>query len=92
MALLRARLSLLLHLQLQILWFQVEDIAVIAVSYTLWLMLDSWRWIWIVVALPWLVMTIKAEKPRGYLRHVLYGIGLQKLEHYPRPDIEVFHE
>ena len=48
--------------------------------------------IWIVVALPWLVMTIKAEKPRGYLRHVLYGIGLQKLEHYPRPDIEVFHE
>jgi len=72
MGLPRARLSLLLHLQLQILWFQVEDIAVIAVSYTLWLMLDSWRWIWIVVALPWLVMTIKAEKPRGFCSPIPY--------------------
>ena len=88
----RVRVPRYLHLPVQILWFDMEDIAIIIVSYTLWLLLDSWMLIWMVVLVPWLFRSMKADKPRGYLRHILYAYGFQKLKRYPPPQTLEFNE
>ena len=35
---------------------------------------------------------IKAEQPRGFLRHALYRYGFARLRGYPSPQIRVFCE
>lgn len=88
----RARVPRYLHLPIQILWFDMEDIGVILASYAVWLVLDSWLALPLVVLVPWLFMSLKADKPRGFLGHALYGLGIHRLTLYPPPDIEEFHE
>ncbi len=87
-----ARVPRYLHLPVQILWFDMEDIAIISASYALWLILDTWYALPLIVILPWLFKSAKTNKPRGFLRHLLYAYGVQKLTHYPPPHIEVFEE
>lgn len=88
----RARVPRYLHLPMQVLWFDMEDIAVIIVSYVVWLLLDSFMLFPMVVLVPWLFKSAKADKPRGYLRHLLYAYGFQKLEGYPSPHTREFDE
>lgn len=88
----RARVPRYLHLPMQILWFDLEDIGVILASYALWLVLDSWWLLPFVVLVPWLFKTVKADKPRGFLRHLLFAYGMQKLEGYPGPQVVRFDE
>lgn len=88
----RARVPRYLHLPVQILWFDLEDIGVIMASYAIWLVLDSWAALPLVVLVPWLFKSIKADRPRGFLRHLGYTYGIHKLRHYPAPDVEIFCE
>ena len=81
-----------LHLPVQILWFDKEDVAVIMVSYVFWMILSSWYVLPIVVLLPWYFKHLKATKPRGFLRHVLYQYGFASLKGYPSPMTERFEE
>jgi type IV conjugative transfer system protein TraL len=87
-----ARVPRYLHLPVQILWFDMEDIGVILASYAIWMVMDSWWLLPIVVLVPWMFKTMKADKPRGFLRHLLYAYGLQKLERYPGPQTMHFDE
>jgi hypothetical protein len=88
----RVRVPRYLHLPTQILWFDLEDLGVVCAAYCIWLVADSWYVAPIVVVAPWLFMTVKSDKPRGFLGHSLYGIGLQSMHLYPGPHLEVFHE
>ncbi len=89
---LRAQVPRWLHLKLQILWFDVETLGVIGAAYALWLVVNSWYVAPIVVLAPWLFMAVKADKPRGFLGHMLYSVGLQRMQRYPAPSVEVFFE
>lgn len=88
----RARVPRYLHLPLQVLWFDMEDIGVILVMYVFWLMIDHWSGLVLLVLVPRLFMSVKANKPRGFLRHILYRYGFAKLKDYPSPQTRVFHE
>jgi len=88
----RERVPRYLHLPVQILWFDVEDIAIGIVMYVFAMVIDRW-WVYpAVVLVPYLFMSLKAGKPRGYLRHLLYTYGFQKLEGYPLPTVTKFEE
>lgn len=81
----KARVPRYLHLPIQILWFDVEDIAITLVAYMFWLIIDS-IWILPMVGLaPYFFMKMKATKPRGWMRHMLYRSGFVKLKGYPPP-------
>jgi len=92
MLLLRARVPRYLHLPLQILWFDLEDIAVIVGCYALWLVVDQWWMLFGVVLGPWAFKSYKAERPRGIVQHTLVRLGVQRLHRYPPPHIECFAE
>lgn len=81
-----------MHLPVQILWFDVEDIAIGIVMYVFAMVIDRW-WVYpLVILVPYLFMSMKEGKPRGYLRHLLYTYGFQKLEGYPLPTVTKFEE
>jgi hypothetical protein len=44
-----------------------------------------------VVLVPWWFRDFRLRKPRGYLRHVLYQLGFERLRGYPPPSIRRFH-
>ncbi len=81
-----------LHKPVQILWFDLEDLALMVVCYIFWLVVDEWWVLPLVVLVPYLFMGIKARKPRGYLRHLLYQLGFERLRGYPPPTIRTFKE
>lgn len=81
-----------LHLPVQILWFDMEDISVVLVSYTLWMLLNSWYVVPVCIAVPVLFMRIKASRPRGFLRHLLYRYGFSSLKGYPPALVDRFEE
>jgi len=87
-----ARVPRYLHLPLQVLWFDTEDIAVILVCYVMWMVVSSWLIVPFVVLAPFLFMKIKATRPRGFLRHKLYRAGFSQLRGYPPPHARRFRE
>ena len=89
----RARVPRYLHLPVQVLWFDIEDIALGILAYVVFvLVIDKWWGYPMVVLVPYAFMSLKAGKPRGYLRHLLYSYGFQKLEGYPLPTVSKFEE
>ena len=88
----RARVPRYLHLPVQILWFDPEDIAIGFVMYVFALTIDRWFMWPLVVLVPYAFMRLKAGKPRGFLRHLLYVYGFQKLDGYPLPTVTKFEE
>lgn len=88
----RVRVPRYLHKPIQILWFDVEDIALIVVMYVLWLVIDRWWILPAVVLVPYWFRELKLRKPRGYLRHLLYQFGFERLRGYPPPASREFRE
>jgi hypothetical protein len=86
------RLPRYLHLPVQLLWFDMEDLAVLGVCYLMWLLFSSWLVAPLIVVGPWLFMRIKARRPRGFLRHQLYQYGFARLAGYPPPLTGRFEE
>lgn len=81
-----------LHLPVQILWFDMEDIAILMCCYVLWMVLSSWYVLPLVIIGPYSFMKLKATKPRGFMRHILYQYGFAKLKGYPPAMAERFEE
>jgi len=81
-----------LHLPVQVLWFDMEDIAILLVSYSLWMLFSSWYVVPVVIGFPYLFMKIKSSKPRGFLRHTLYQYGFASLKGYPPAMTERYEE
>lgn len=81
-----------LHLPPQVLWFDLEDIQMGVGMYAGYLMLG--HWILLVATLPMMIFFrhLKKSKPRGFVSHFLFGIGLKRLNGYPSASTRVFHE
>lgn len=80
-----------LHLPLQFLWFDSEEIMLIVVIY-LAVMIFGMYFGAIGIAGLLYYMRIKRNKPRGYLGHLMYSIGLFKLDGCSNPFAKRFHE
>lgn len=88
----RVRVPRYLHLPQQILWFDMEDLALMGCLYFLWLLVDHWAVLVLSVLAIWQFKSLKAEKPRGFVRHILYRYGFIKVKVYPSPTVKVFKE
>ena len=88
----RARIPRYLHLPIQLLWFDIEDIGLLFCLYALYLIVDSPWMLLLLLVVPYAFKVIKAEQPRGFLRHALYRYGFARLRGYPSPQIRVFCE
>jgi hypothetical protein len=88
----RIRIPRYLHLPMQILWFDMEDLALISGVYFMWLLIDS---IWVLlggIALVWVFMNTKGKMPRGYLKHLAYSLGFWSSKSLPPSGVAVHHE
>ncbi len=67
---------------IQVLWFESDEIAIIAICYTLGLLFGLVGWALLIIV-PYLYGKLKKNYPRGFLKHSLYFIGLLDLKGYP---------
>lgn len=87
----RVRVPKFMHLPLQILWFDTEEISIIMIGYTIGLVFGGLAWIALVLG-PVFYIPIKRKQPRGFMKHMLFRIGLAHLKGYPGPEAKVFSE
>lgn len=87
----KVRVPQYLHLSMQLLWFDTEELASIFFFYIFAVLFGGWAWLLLIVG-PFIFIQIKRCKPRGYLLHFLYSIGFIKLKGYPGPHATKFHE
>lgn len=88
----RVRIPRYLHLPVQILIFDMEDIGVIAAMYFLWLMVDNWVVLVLLVVVPMIFKSVKSRMPRGFLKHSAYRLGFLTTKDYPPTSLLVHHE
>jgi hypothetical protein len=87
----KVRVPQYLHLPLQILWFDTEEVSVIVMSYLISIIFGGYAWFLLVLG-PCLYISIKRRQPRGYLVHTLHRLGFAKLVGYPGPQAKEFYE
>jgi hypothetical protein len=87
-----ARVPRYLHLPVQIMWFDIEDVILIILCYSLWLILGNWMTLPFVVLVPYWFIAIKEGMPRGFIAHLLYEYGFLKMDVYPSPHVTEFVE
>jgi type IV conjugative transfer system protein TraL len=75
----------------QILWFEPDDLAIMAILYLLAMIFGSVFWLLLPLG-PFAYGKFKRQSPRGFLRHLLYCIGLTEMKGYPTYFEEEFHE
>ncbi|MFH7319279.1 type IV conjugative transfer system protein TraL [Desulfurivibrio sp. D14AmB] len=76
---------------IQVLWFEPDDMVVIMSTFVLGLVYGGVAWL-AVLAGPPLFIHLKKSKPRGYLIHLLYVVGLLRMKGYPAYFEKEFHE
>ena len=76
---------------LQVLWFESDELAVIVFCFVLALVYGGLVWLGFLAG-PYLYHRTKQNKPRGYLFHLLYTVGLLKMEGYPSHFEQEFRE
>lgn len=87
----RVRVPQYMHLPMQFLWFDTEEISIILVSYIVGLVFGGLAWFAMVLG-PALYIPVKRRQPRGFMMHFLYRFGMAKLRGYPGPDARIFNE
>jgi hypothetical protein len=87
----KVRVPQYLHLPLQILWFDTEEISVIVIFYLMAIIFGGFAWLFVVLG-PCCYINIKNKQPRGYLLHTLYRLGFAQLKGYPGPQAKEFYE
>lgn len=86
------RIPRYLHLPVQILIFDLEDIGLIFVLYFVYLMVDHWVCLVLLLIGPYVFRSVKARMPRGYLKHLAYRLGFWNSKSYPPTAVMVHHE
>ena len=86
-----ARIPQYLHLPVQVLWFDAQEVLIMIGSLVVSVTIGGYLWIVVILGLfffiPW-----KRSKPRGFLAHLVYRSGLVGLKGYPAPAAELFYE
>ena len=76
---------------IQVLWFESDELILSMFFFMLALIYGNLMWPIFFVSQYFYVRT-KKKKPRGYLKHLLYVLGLTKLSNYPDFWVREFHE
>jgi len=87
----RVRVPQYMHLPLQFLWFDTEELSVIVCCYIFGVVFGGYAWGFVVLG-PFAYIQVKRRKPRGFLMHQLYRSGFATLKGYPGPQAFRFHE
>jgi type IV conjugative transfer system protein TraL len=66
----------------QVLWFETDELVIVVVFLIFALIFGYLFWLLLFVG-PYLYTRLKKKYPRGFLRHVLYFIGLIRIKGYP---------
>lgn len=72
-----------LHLPLQILWFEPDDMAVTVVCAFFAMNYGGWFFYIAMFVVPYMYGKVKQRYPRGFFRHCLYFLGLAPMKYYP---------
>ena len=75
----------------QVLWFEVDELAIFLFTLTIALVYGGMAWI-AFVAIQYFYTRTKRSKPRGFLKHVLYVCGFLQMKNYPGFFHQEFHE
>ncbi len=66
----------------QVLWFETDELIIVVVFLIFALIFGYLFWLLLFIG-PYLYTRLKKKYPRGFLRHVLYFIGLIRMKGYP---------
>lgn len=69
--------------QLQILWWELDEVAIILVFFTLVIISGGWVNFICLIVLPYLYGKAKRAATKGFFKHIIYFSGLGKLDGYP---------
>ena len=75
----------------QVLWFEVDELAIFTFTLTVALIYGGLAWI-VFVAIQYGYIRTKRSKPRGFLKHLLYACALLHMKNYPGYFEQEFHE
>jgi len=75
----------------QVLWFEVDELAIFLFTLTIALVYGGMAWIAFVV-IQYFYTRTKRSKPRGFLKHILYVCGFLQMKNYPGYFHQEFHE
>ena len=75
----------------QILWFEVDELVIFLFTLTLALIYGKFMWI-AFLAIQYFYTRTKRIKPRGFLKHIFYMLGLLEMKNYPEYLQKEFHE
>lgn len=67
---------------LQMLWWESDEVAVIFVCFMSAMLYGGILWFTLLVV-PYLYIKTKKRYPKGFFKHLLYCLGLVKLDGYP---------
>ena len=77
---------------IQILWWEMDQIVIAALSCTA-AILQRGIIPWIAfIAVQLIYAKAKKNRPRGFMQHVLYMLGMSKIQHYPEYFNQEYHE
>jgi energy-coupling factor transporter transmembrane protein EcfT len=76
----------------QVLWMETDDMAIFFILLLLFLMFPGWFWFIFMIVVTYLYTVTKKKYPRGFLKHVLYFVGLISFSKYPTFFENDFHE
>ena len=75
----------------QVLWFEVDELAIFLFTLTVALVYGGLAWI-AFVAIQYAYIRTKRQKPRGFLKHLLYVGGLLRMRNCPEYFQQEFHK
>lgn len=87
----RVRVPQYMHMPMQFLWFDTEEMSIIIVCYIFGVVFGGYGWLFLLLG-PVCYIQLKRRKPRGFLLHQLYRLGFATLKGYPEPHANIFYE
>lgn len=69
------RIPQYLHRPYQILFFDAEDVALIMLLFVLAMLFGYVFW-FLLFVVPYVYMKVKKKYPRGFLKHIIYRLGI----------------
>lgn len=76
---------------IQVLWFELDELIIFIFTLTLALIYGGLMWI-IFIGVQWFYTRTKRKHAKGFLKHILYMLGLLEMKNYPEYFEKEFHE
>lgn len=80
-----------LHLPIQVMWFDANELTFLALLYMLCSLLGGWAWL-LMLLLPYPVLKYKRSQQRGFFLQILYILGVMDIQGYPDASAKQFRE